>query len=70
MRFNNMTTYDSYTVQIILQNGEAKYFLAGPKLETAIELIKELINGKCYTIKSANIMATSSTMVNIYSKED
>ena len=69
MKLNNIASHDNYTVQIILQNGEAKHFFTGPKLEAAIELIKDLINGRYYNIRSANIIVTTTTIMNAYSKE-
>lgn len=69
MRLSKMDSNDIYTVQIILQNGEAKHFFTGPKLEAAIELIKDLINERYYNIRSANIIVTTTTIMNAYSKE-
>lgn len=70
MRLTKMDSNDTYTVQIILKNGETKHFFAGLKLNSAIELLKELINEIYYNIQSANVIVTTTTIMNVYSKKD
>lgn len=60
---------DTYTVQIILQNGETKQFFAGFKLDSVIELLNDLIDGREYNIISANVIVTTNTIMMVYSKE-
>ena len=69
MRLTKMDSNDTYTVQIVLKNGETKQFFAGLKLDSAIELLKDLIDEKYYNIQSANVIVTTTTIMNVYSKE-
>ena len=70
MRLTKMDSNDNYTVQIILKNGETKYFFGGFKLNSAIELLKDLTNGLYCDIQSANVIVTTTTIMNVYSKKD
>ena len=69
MRLTKMDSNDTYTVQIVLKNGETKQFFAGLKLDSAIELLKDLIDENYYNIQSANVIVTTTTIMNMYSKE-
>lgn len=66
MRLSKMDSNDIYTVQIILKNGETKHFFGGLKLDSAIELLKDLIDENYYNIQSANVIVTTTTIMNVY----
>lgn len=70
MEISKMYSNDTYIVQITLKNGETLQFFGGYKLNTSVELLNDFINDSCYNIKSANIIVTTTTIMNAYSKED